>query len=136
MHQGKKKMHLHFQMSKFFFGILNIELRKIIFFSYNFRFVYPTMDELAAQLLFVLSHFGLKSIIGFGVGAGSNILSRFAMQQPDKVPIKCLSFSLELKSSSFVSLSLFGMKVNSLSRIFLSQIFKSNLFFSLSLSLD
>lgn len=43
------------------------------------------MDELAAQLLFVLSHFGLKSIIGVGVGAGANILARFALQQPDKV---------------------------------------------------
>lgn len=43
------------------------------------------MDELAAQLLFVISHFGIKSIIGFGVGAGANILARFALQQPDKV---------------------------------------------------
>jgi pimeloyl-ACP methyl ester carboxylesterase len=43
------------------------------------------MDELAAQLLFVLSQFGLKSVIGLGVGAGANILARFAMQHPDKV---------------------------------------------------
>ncbi|KRF97555.1 protein NDRG3 isoform X3 [Drosophila tropicalis] len=53
-------------------------------------YVYPTMDELAAQLLFVLSHFGLKSIIGFGVGAGANILARFAHGHPDKVGALCL----------------------------------------------
>lgn len=48
------------------------------------------MDELAAQLLFVLSHFGLKSVIGFGVGAGANILARFAHGHPDKVGALCL----------------------------------------------
>jgi len=29
--------------------------------------------------------FGLKSVIGFGVGAGANILSRFALKYPNKV---------------------------------------------------
>jgi pimeloyl-ACP methyl ester carboxylesterase len=48
------------------------------------------MDELAGQLLFVLSHFGLKSVIGFGVGAGANILVRFALQHPDKIGALCL----------------------------------------------
>lgn len=51
-------------------------------------YLYPTIDDLAAQLLFVLSHFGLKSVIGFGVGAGANILARFALNNPDKVNIK------------------------------------------------
>uniref|UniRef100_A0A0K8UHB2 Protein NDRG3 n=1 Tax=Bactrocera latifrons TaxID=174628 RepID=A0A0K8UHB2_BACLA len=58
-------------------------------------YVYPTMDELAAQLVFVMSHFGLKSVIGFGVGAGANILARFAHNHPDKVGalvlINCVS---------------------------------------------
>ncbi|CAG9799222.1 unnamed protein product [Chironomus riparius] len=54
------------------------------------NFIYPTMDELASQLLFVMSHFGLKSIIGFGIGAGANILVRFAMNNPDKVGALCL----------------------------------------------
>ncbi|XP_055916336.1 protein NDRG3 isoform X4 [Eupeodes corollae] len=53
-------------------------------------YVYPTMDELAAQLLFVMSHFNLKIIIGFGVGAGANILARFAHQNPQKVAGLCL----------------------------------------------
>lgn len=55
-----------------------------------FSFVYPTMDELANQLLFVMSHFGMKTIIGFGVGAGANILVRFALANPDKVGALCL----------------------------------------------
>lgn len=54
---------------------------------YFCSYLYPTIDELAAQLLFVLSHFGLKSVIGFGVGAGANILSRFALNNPDKVSL-------------------------------------------------
>ncbi|CAK9805166.1 Protein NDRG3 [Anthophora plagiata] len=48
------------------------------------------MDELAEQLLFVLGHFGLKSVIGFGVGAGANILARFALAHPEKVNALCL----------------------------------------------
>lgn len=48
------------------------------------------MDELAAQLLFVLSNFGLKSVVGFGVGAGANILARFALNHSDKVGALCL----------------------------------------------
>lgn len=55
-----------------------------------FSYVYPTIDELAAQLLFVMSHFGLKTIIGFGIGAGANILVRFGLANPDKVGALCL----------------------------------------------
>ncbi|XP_046671554.1 protein NDRG3 isoform X2 [Homalodisca vitripennis] len=51
---------------------------------------YPTMDELANQLNFVLGHFGLNSIIGLGVGAGGNILARFALNHPNKVEALCL----------------------------------------------
>ena len=56
----------------------------------NFSYVYPTMDELSEQLLFVFGHFGLKSVIGFGVGAGANILARFALAHPEKVNALCL----------------------------------------------
>ncbi|XP_075990560.1 protein NDRG3-like isoform X3 [Anticarsia gemmatalis] len=48
-------------------------------------YIYPTMDELANQLNYVLGHFGIKSFIGFGVGAGANILARFALTHPSKV---------------------------------------------------
>lgn len=54
--------------------------------SYHyFSYVYPTMDELASQINYVLVHFGIKSFIGFGVGAGANILARFAYAYPSKV---------------------------------------------------
>ncbi|GJQ76854.1 hypothetical protein Trydic_g15060 [Trypoxylus dichotomus] len=53
-------------------------------------YVYPTMDEMAHQLEFVLSHFGLKQFIGFGVGAGANILARYAIRNPNKVAALCL----------------------------------------------
>ncbi|XP_048005000.1 protein NDRG3 isoform X1 [Leguminivora glycinivorella] len=48
-------------------------------------YIYPTMDELANQLNYVLGHFGIKSFIGFGVGAGANIFARFALAYPQKV---------------------------------------------------
>lgn len=55
-----------------------------------FSYIYPTMDELAAQIDYVMTHFGLKSFIGFGVGAGANILARFALNNQDKVSALCL----------------------------------------------
>lgn len=48
------------------------------------------MEELANQLSYVLTHFGLKSFIGFGVGAGANILARFALNHPEHVSALCL----------------------------------------------
>ncbi|GBO32831.1 Protein NDRG3, partial [Araneus ventricosus] len=41
-------------------------------------YTFPTLDTLAEMVLAVLEHYGLKHFIGFGVGAGANILSRFA----------------------------------------------------------
>lgn len=65
------------------------ELFETILISHRFHcansYIYPTIDELASQLMFVLSHFGLKSVIGFGVGAGANILARFSLNNPDRV---------------------------------------------------
>ncbi|KAL3860728.1 hypothetical protein ACJMK2_010813 [Sinanodonta woodiana] len=46
-------------------------------------FIYPTMDELAESVLTVVEYFGVKRFIGFGVGAGANILSRFALAHPE-----------------------------------------------------
>lgn len=48
-------------------------------------YIYPTMDQLAMSLLQVIEHYGVKSFIGFGVGAGANILSRFALSRPERV---------------------------------------------------
>ncbi|KAF1387337.1 hypothetical protein PFLUV_G00104380 [Perca fluviatilis] len=46
---------------------------------------YPTMDQLAAMLPTVVQHFGFKSIVGIGVGAGAYILAKFALIFPDMV---------------------------------------------------
>uniref|UniRef100_A0A8L0DP29 NDRG family member 4 n=1 Tax=Oncorhynchus mykiss TaxID=8022 RepID=A0A8L0DP29_ONCMY len=40
---------------------------------------YPTMDQLAGMLPSVVQHFGFKSILGIGVGAGAYILAKFAL---------------------------------------------------------
>ncbi|KAK7115134.1 hypothetical protein V1264_001064 [Littorina saxatilis] len=49
------------------------------------EFVYPTMDQLAEGVHCVVEHYGLKSIVGFGVGAGANILSRYELAHHDRV---------------------------------------------------
>ncbi|XP_061633602.1 protein NDRG1-like isoform X1 [Phyllopteryx taeniolatus] len=46
---------------------------------------YPTMDQLSEALPAVLKHFGLRSVIGLGVGAGACILATFALNHPDLV---------------------------------------------------
>lgn len=46
---------------------------------------YPSMDQLADMLPGVMTHFSLKSIIGIGVGAGSYVLARMAMNNPSLV---------------------------------------------------
>lgn len=48
-------------------------------------YVYPTMDELARMIFSVVEEFKLTSFIGLGVGAGANILARFALIYPDMV---------------------------------------------------
>nr|CAD7401162.1 unnamed protein product [Timema poppensis] len=54
------------------------------------RYIYPTMEELSEQILFVMSHYALRSVIGFGVGVGANVLARFALAHPEKVEALCL----------------------------------------------
>ncbi|XP_029927511.1 protein NDRG1-like [Myripristis murdjan] len=48
-------------------------------------YTYPSMDQLSETLPTVIKHFGLKSVIGLGVGAGAFILARFALNHPDMV---------------------------------------------------
>lgn len=45
-------------------------------------FTYPTLDELAEQIIDVCTFYQIQHFIGFGVGVGANILSRFALQHP------------------------------------------------------
>ncbi|XP_041987798.1 protein NDRG3 isoform X2 [Aricia agestis] len=49
------------------------------------EYIYPTMDELANQINYVMVHFGFKTFIGFGVGFGANVLARFALSNSEKV---------------------------------------------------
>jgi len=49
------------------------------------NYVYPTVDQLSEQIAAVCKHYAIKSFIGFGVGAGANILCRYALRNPDKV---------------------------------------------------
>ncbi|XP_065154330.1 protein NDRG1b [Paramisgurnus dabryanus] len=46
---------------------------------------YPSMDQLSETLPMVLKCFGISSVIGLAVGAGANILCRFALKHPDLV---------------------------------------------------
>ncbi|KAL7392890.1 hypothetical protein ABVT39_003346 [Epinephelus coioides] len=48
-------------------------------------YTYPSMDQLSEALPAVLKHFGLRSVIGLGVGAGAYILAKFALNHPDQV---------------------------------------------------
>ncbi|KAG1675183.1 Protein NDRG3 [Nymphon striatum] len=62
----------------------------IPFTSLDIQYVYPGIDQLSDMILPVLKHFNLKHIIGLGSGAGANILSRFALNYPEKVDALCL----------------------------------------------
>ncbi|TGZ71777.1 hypothetical protein CRM22_002477 [Opisthorchis felineus] len=46
---------------------------------------YPNLDQLAQMLTSVVVHFGIDYFVGFGMGAGSNVLSRYALHHPDNV---------------------------------------------------
>uniref|UniRef100_A0A673CM99 Protein NDRG1-like n=1 Tax=Sphaeramia orbicularis TaxID=375764 RepID=A0A673CM99_9TELE len=53
--------------------------------TFSTGYEYPSMDQLAETLPLVLKHFGLKSVIGMGIGAGANILTRFALDYSNMV---------------------------------------------------
>ncbi|XP_075678472.1 protein NDRG3-like [Dermatophagoides pteronyssinus] len=48
-------------------------------------FIFPTMDQLAEQVDSVCKYFGIANFIGLGVGAGANILARYALKYPELV---------------------------------------------------
>jgi pimeloyl-ACP methyl ester carboxylesterase len=59
------------------------------------NFEYPSMEQLADLLVNVLDFYGLKHAVGFGVGAGANILTRLSLKYPDKMDalilVNCVS---------------------------------------------
>ncbi|VDP09171.1 unnamed protein product [Soboliphyme baturini] len=48
-------------------------------------YIYPTMDELADLVKVVTDHFKIERFIGFGVGAGANVLCRYSLNYPKSV---------------------------------------------------
>ncbi|KAK2830289.1 hypothetical protein Q5P01_018220 [Channa striata] len=53
--------------------------------TFSTGYEYPSMDQLSETLPLVLKHFGLKSVIGMGIGAGAYILTKFALDYPNMV---------------------------------------------------
>ncbi|KAG7262772.1 hypothetical protein CRUP_021616 [Coryphaenoides rupestris] len=53
--------------------------------TFSTGYEYPSMDQLSETLPAVLKHFGLKSVIGMGIGAGAYVLTRFALDYPTMV---------------------------------------------------
>ncbi|XP_037119984.1 protein NDRG1a isoform X2 [Syngnathus acus] len=53
--------------------------------TFSTGYEYPSMDELSETLPLVLKHFGLKSVIGLGMGAGAFMLTKFALEYPKMV---------------------------------------------------
>ncbi|XP_053302027.1 protein NDRG1a [Pleuronectes platessa] len=51
--------------------------------TFSTGYEYPSMDQLSETLPLVLKHFGLKTVIGMGIGAGAYILTRFALDYPN-----------------------------------------------------
>lgn len=49
------------------------------------NFVYPTMDGLAKIVETCVDHFEIKTFIGFGVGAGANVMMRYSLQNQAKL---------------------------------------------------
>ncbi|KAH7642030.1 protein NDRG3 [Dermatophagoides farinae] len=49
------------------------------------NYLFPTMDELCEQMGEICRYYNIQEFIGFGYGAGSNVLSRFALKHPDMV---------------------------------------------------
>ncbi|OTF75341.1 NDRG3-like protein [Euroglyphus maynei] len=48
-------------------------------------YIFPTMDQLAEQVDSVCKYFGITNFIGLGVGAGANVLARYALKYPELV---------------------------------------------------
>ncbi|XP_029298492.1 protein NDRG1a isoform X2 [Cottoperca gobio] len=53
--------------------------------TFSTGYEYPSMDQVSETLPLVLKHFGLKSVIGMGIGAGAYILTRFALDYPKMI---------------------------------------------------
>lgn len=53
--------------------------------TYPSSVAYPSLDDFAEQIQEVCDRYKIKNFIGLGVGAGANILSRYALKHPKAV---------------------------------------------------
>ncbi|KAL2080054.1 hypothetical protein ACEWY4_023847 [Coilia grayii] len=53
--------------------------------TFSTGYEYPSMDQLSETLPLILKHFGLKRVVGMGVGAGAYVLAKFAVDYPAMV---------------------------------------------------
>uniref|UniRef100_A0A914X6G3 Uncharacterized protein n=1 Tax=Plectus sambesii TaxID=2011161 RepID=A0A914X6G3_9BILA len=49
------------------------------------EYQFPTLDQFAHDLVFVLDKYELRTVLGFGEGAGANILTRFGLFYPNRM---------------------------------------------------
>jgi len=52
-------------------------------FSENY--VFPSMESMPSIIQSVVAHFGFKTFIGFGIGAGANVMLRYALENQNKL---------------------------------------------------
>ena len=72
-------MHLHYQSSK------RSSLAQQTFSRSFIHRKYPSLDEVAGELINVVDHLNIPQAVFFGEGAGANIACRFAIENPSRV---------------------------------------------------
>ncbi|XP_050399614.1 uncharacterized protein ZK1073.1 isoform X2 [Patella vulgata] len=53
-------------------------------------YTFPSMQSLGEDLVCILDQLDVKEVIGLGEGAGANVITRFAMAQPERVSGLCI----------------------------------------------
>uniref|UniRef100_A0A7E4ZUN5 NDRG3 n=1 Tax=Panagrellus redivivus TaxID=6233 RepID=A0A7E4ZUN5_PANRE len=49
------------------------------------NFVFPSMESMPSIVQAVVNHFGFRTFIGFGIGAGANVMLRYALENQNKL---------------------------------------------------
>ena len=60
------------------------QLNEFLLNLFNHYRKYPSLVELAAELVLVLDHFKINQVICLGEGLGANLAARFAMKHPTR----------------------------------------------------
>ncbi|EFA79865.1 NDR family protein [Heterostelium album PN500] len=68
-----------------FINILHIEAPGHEYNSADIENHYPSLEQMSQDILYVLDHFKIKTFIGLGSGAGSAVLTKFAINNPKYV---------------------------------------------------